>query len=170
MVTQNYPESRSEARNVRLLTILDYIQAKLSEYEKSESHRLRDVLDVDFLERTPPRFKVQRDLFRFPGVYVMSENGAPIYVGMTGKKKRTLNDRISDLFYYSPNNPKVANRYHHMVTGKLVIKVHRFSTIAQVRDFYLQSCSLRVVQTQTFAQARTIEAILIEILQPQYND
>jgi hypothetical protein len=163
-------ESYSEIRSEKIRNILDSVLKKLSEYERSKSYHLRDVLDEGLLERTPKKFKVRPELFRSPGVYVISENDAPIYVGMTGKNKRTLNDRINDLFFYCPNNPKVTNRYHHMITGKLLLKENRFNNIAEVTNFYLSSCSLKVVQTETFAQARTIESILIELLQPRYND
>lgn len=163
-------ESYSEFRSDDMRNILDYVRTKLGEYERSRSYRISDVLDLVLLEKTPKRFKVRLELFRSPGVYVISENDTAIYVGMTGKNKRTLNDRINDLFFYSPNNPKVTNRYHHMITGKLILKEQRFKNITEVTDYYLSSCSLKVVPTETFAQARTIEAILIELLQPRYND
>jgi hypothetical protein len=100
-------------------------------------------------------------------VYVLLEKGRPIYVGMAGKGKHTLNYRMGDLFLYSPSRPKPFN---HTLTAKLLTKSKKFKSIGKLRDFYLSSCTLKVIKTETFQQARTVESILIELLRPQYND
>ena len=115
---------------------------------------------------------IQKVVPRNPWVYVIDENARIIYVGSTGKHKRTPADRFRDLLYYNPNNPEPSNRTSHTLTYKLVKpgKVGRFDNGKQVREFYSDRCSVRYVVTKDVFEAKLIEDILIRKLKPSYND
>jgi hypothetical protein len=138
--------------------ILDRVRKQVTELETGAYLKFGAVIKENWRART--------DVLKHAGVYVIYEKRRPIYVGEAGKGKHSLHYRIGDLFSFSP---KAKRHFHHTLTEKLLTKVRRFSSIEGTRDFYL-SCSFKVVKTDTFQQARTLEAILIELLKPIYND
>lgn len=116
--------------------------------------------------------RISKEVPPKPGVYVINENktGNIIYVGSTGKNDRTLAQRLYELFYYNPNNPKASNRTSHTLTYKLVDgSVGRFSDGRKVREFYRDECSVRYVPTEDVLEAKLIEDLLIRKLRPCYN-
>jgi len=140
-------------------SVLDYIRIKTAEFEKAPEERFQDIIKTNWRART--------DVLNSPGVHVIYENRKVIYVGMAGKGKHSLNFRLGDLFFHSEISGR--NRFHHTLTEKLLTRVKRFKTIEEVRRFYFR-CRVKTVETGTFQQARTIEAVLIELLKPGYND
>ncbi len=138
--------------------LLAYAGRKVCEFEAAEERSLRDIIRPNWRPRT--------DILRTPGVYVVYSRGRPIYVGMAGKGGHHLNYRLGDMFAYSRSSSR---HFHHALTDKLLTKDRRFARIGQVRE-YLLSCKVKTVETSTFKQARTLEALLIELLKPKYND
>jgi len=138
--------------------VLAYVTRKVKEFQDAPQQNLRTIIK--------PNWRARTDVLRSPGVYVIYSEGKTIYVGMAGKGKHTLNYRIGNLFSYSAKGNR---RFHHTLTKKLLTKFRIFGTIDDVRKFY-QSCKLKTVETETFQQARTLEAVLIELLKPKYND
>lgn len=108
------------------------------------------------------------DDFAFPGVYVLYEGEKVIYVGSAGKGRHHLKFRLADLFYFS-SNVNLKDRFKHYLSKKLIEKYHRFDNIDSLRDYYYTKCKFRVIQTPDIQDARIIEAILIKILKPEYN-
>jgi hypothetical protein len=138
--------------------ILGRVREQVTEFEGSPQLNFKDVIRENWRAKT--------DVFKHAGVYVIYEKRRPIYVGEAGKGGHTLNYRIGDLFFYSP---KAKKPFHHTLTEKLLTKVKRFSSIKKTRDFYF-SCTFKVVKADSFQQARTLEAVLVELLKPVYND
>ncbi len=141
--------------------ILDYARMKVSELAKCRRWRFEEVI------KRPVNWRARTDVLQHPGAYIIYEGKEPIYVGEAGKGGHWVNYRMGDLFSYSP---KRTQKFGHTLTKKLLTKERRFKTMGQVREFYMSKCTLKTVPTETFKQARTVEAVLIEFLKPKYND
>lgn len=116
------------------------------------------------------RTHIEKAVPKGPGVYVIDDNEQIIYVGSTGKNKRTLVDRFRDLFYYNTKRgQKPYNRISHTLTYKLVYGKWKKGNGREVRQFYKDQCSVRYTVTEDVFEARLIEDILIRKLKPCYN-
>jgi hypothetical protein len=71
---------------------------------------------------------------------------------------------LGDLFFFSKRR-----KPHHTLTEKLFLKRKIFRSVSDLRRFYF-SCWVETLETDTFQQARTLEAVMIELLEPPYND
>lgn len=143
-----------------------YINGKLEELWRSRQS-FSAIVSFPSAYRT----RIEDLVPRKPGVYVIDDNVRIIYVGSTGKNKRTLADRLRDLFYCNPNTQqKDYNRISHTLTYKLVFSPkQRIGNGKQVREFYRDKCSVRYVGTENVEEARLLEDILIRKLKPSYN-
>jgi len=148
--------------------LLAFIKAKLREFQKTERFPFGDFLYENGKPRKPPR----RDL-NFSGVYVVYEGERPIYVGSTGggkRRRRTLRDRLRDMFYDRKGRKEGQREYYHTVTKKLLKgELKRFNSLDEVRRFLFNECSVRVLRIDSISQAKVMESILIEMLKPKYN-
>jgi len=104
-----------------------------------------------------------RDL-RYAGVYCIYENEEIIYVGSAGLS-HTLMYRIGDLFVYNENSKR--SKFHHTLTYKLMEK---FGNIYKVRDFYFENCRFKFIITDSDAEARALEYLLILLFKPPFNN
>ena len=88
-----------------------------------------------------------------------------MHVGHAGKGTHTLNYRIGDIVC----NSKTIENIHHTLTKKL-IKEDRFSlSFDKLRSYYVDNCYIKIIETPTVRRARILEALLIDILNPEYN-
>ena len=143
--------------------ILTLLREKIYELKKKEELNFKEIIKHE------TNFRGKKGVLEHPGCYVIYEKEKPIYVGSAGKGKHVLKYRMGDLFFYSPQARD--SKFKHTLTNKLLThKEHkRFSKIDEVRDFYLNSCSVKVIETDTVEQARLIESALILKLNPKYN-
>ena len=149
---------------------LNYLTLKFDELLNSKDHRFKDFVFI-----VGDRIKIE-DMPKKPGVYIIFEELEPIYIGSTGKGNANLRTRFHDLFYYNkknyPNKKRPSDPFNHTLTYRLVdpYKIGRFEHPDEVRNFYLNECSFRLVETETVQEARALESILILQLNPKYND
>lgn len=131
---------------------------------------------VKEVKKTPPQtlgkfvshsWRPIKGQLEYPGVYVIyqEKRKQPLYVGSAGKGGHYLKYRISDLFAYGGGKWK----FKHTLTEKLLDKLGRFRTIDGLRAFYLVRCRIKIIRTKTIREARILEDVLIELLQPKYN-
>lgn len=145
--------------------LVEIIKEKCVELNNSKHLDFKDFVKLDNWGPKPR-------LLEFIGVYVVFEGNTPIYVGSAGKGKHVLKFRIADLFSYSPKSK--TNKFYHTLTSKLVQKQSRLKGLERalddVRKFYLENCSFKVVRTDTIDQARMLEHVFILLLNhPKYN-
>ena len=105
---------------------------------------------------------IKSDLDR-AGVYAIYEGDGCIYVGCTGKNKRTLGDRIANLFFVD----KQEKASKHTRSNKLL---RRFGSIESVRQYYLKECKFKAVKTENILEACFLESALILMLLPIWNE
>lgn len=103
----------------------------------------------------------------YPGVYLIYQGRGKrlLYIGSAGKGGHYLKYRIGDLFAYGNGKRK----FKHTLTEKLLEKLKRFKAIDGTRAFYLIRCRIKIVPTKTVREARILEDVLIELLNPKYN-
>jgi hypothetical protein len=142
--------------NINLNSVINLIKKKVKEFQNSECLNFKDFIKSNWR----PKLK----LLEHAGTYVIYENGKVIYVGSAGKGRHFLKFRIADLFYKGEEN-----QFKHTLTEKLLKKINRFKNIQEVRDFYLNSCSLKIIKTETVKEAKLLEEVLIYLLNPKYN-
>lgn len=108
-----------------------------------------------------------RGNLEYPGVYLIYEERRKrlLYIGSAGKGGHYLKYRISDLFAYGNGKRK----FKHTLTEKLLDKLKRFKTIDGLKAFYLARCRIKIIPTKTIREARILEDVLIEFLEPKYN-
>ena len=142
-------------------SILVFIRKKMEDFQSSKLYSFEEFVDEEY--------RPKKGVLQYCGAYVIYEGDEPIYVGSAGKGKHYLRYRIGDLFcdYKSKTGER---KYYHTLTRKLLHKYKRFSSLDEVRDFYMTKCKVRIIKTDTIRQARIIEAILIYTLNPRYND
>ena len=149
---------------------LNRLTRKFEELLDSKDRRFKDFVSI-----VDGKIRI-KDVPKKPGLYIIFEKQEPIYVGSTGKGNANLRTRFHDLFYYNkksyPNERKPSDPFTHTLTYRLVDpkKIGRFRHTDEVRKFYLNNCSFRLVETETVQEARALESILILQLKPKYND
>lgn len=150
--------------------IQNYLTTKSKELMSSDYKKFRDFVSI-----MGGRIKI-KDIPKKPGVYTIYEDKKPMYIGSTGKGNANLKSRFHDLFYYNkkkyPDKKKPSDPFNHTLTFRLADpnKIGRFKHPEDVRYFYLNKCSFKVVETETVHEARALESILILQLRPIYND
>jgi len=152
--------------------------AGVTDFIKDKWIKLKNSKSLDFKDFVKDNWGPKRGLLEFIGVYVIYEGNTPIYVGSAGKGKHLLKYRIADLFNYSPGySGREKDKFYHTLTSKLV-EEHRQAqrglsleqALEDVRDFYLKSCTFKVVKTDTIDRARMLEQAFILLLKhPKYN-
>ena len=140
---------------------LEIISRKFVELVESRPRRFKDVVSINHKIRI-------HGIPKEPGVYIISDEDEIIYVGSSGKGKANLKTRFRDLFYYN-KNPESTSPFNHTLTHKLV-KSDRFGTADEVRNFYLEKCTFRLIEMDTIRQARVLEDLLILVSDPSYNN
>ena len=132
----------------------------ISAFEKSPKYNFGDVLKKNW--------KVKPGCFEAPGVYAIYEKGKElIYIGSAGKGGHYLKYRLGDLFAYNPRSKDM--KFKHTLPYKLLEKIERFNNIDKLRNHFVNKCNFKVVETRTVREARIVESILIELLNPKYN-
>lgn len=140
--------------------IIKIIRKYISDFEKSPRYNFRDILKDNW--------RVKKGFFENPGVYAIYEKGGGlIYIGSAGKGKHYLRYRLGDLFIYNPQYKDI--KFTHSLTQKLILKIKRFKGIDNIRKHFVNKCYFKVVETGTVREARIVESILIELLNPRYN-
>ena len=148
---------------------MSYLTEKFEELSISKDKKFKNFV---FIVNDKIRIK---DISKKPGVYIILEKEEPIYVGSTGKGKANLRTRFQNLFYYNkkkyPNEKRPSDPFNHTLTYRLVDpnKIGRFKHPDEVRKFYLNNCSFKLVETETVQAARALEGVLILQLEPTYN-
>lgn len=152
-------------RMLKIEELLAFIKAKFEEFEGAPYFSFADFLYEDGSWRKPPKHKLD-----FGGVYVIYEQGKPIYVGSAGKGKHTLRYRLGDLFHDYKGQKEGERRYYHTLTRKLLKgELKRFNSLDEVRHFFFDKCSIRILRIDSVSQAKVMESVLIELLKPMYN-
>ena len=143
---------------------MEYFAQKYKELQNSGEHRFKNFVTID------PRIKVA-GMPEKPGVYVIYENGKPIYVGSSGRGKANLGTRLHDLFYFNPN-PRSKDPWNHTLSHKLMDpdKIGRFKTIDHLTNFYFTKCTFRYIAMKNIREAKVLENLMILKLNPRYND
>ena len=145
----------------RLESILEFIKRKIEDFQCSELHSFKEFINEEY--------RLKKGILQYCGAYVIYEGNKPIYVGSAGKGKHYLRYRVGDLFHVFKSKAGEI-KYYHTLTRKLLHKYKRFNSLDEVREFYLSKCRIRIIKTDTIREARIIEAILICLLNPCYND
>jgi len=142
--------------------LLNFIIKKWEEFQKAEYHLFNEFVDENG--------KPKKGVLKHVGVYVVYEGDNPIYVGSAGKGKHVLRYRIGDLFS-DCRGKKGERKYYHTLTRKLLTKYKRFNSLKEVQSFYFKECRLKILKTETISEARLMEAVLINLLEPKprYN-
>ena len=144
--------------------VTKFIREKWIEFNNSKRLNFRDYVKLDTWGAISGQLE-------YVGVYVIFKGDKAIYVGSAGGGKHPLKYRIGDLFGYSPGSK--SSPYYHPLTEKLVKKTgieDPEQALDEVRNFYLESCSFKVVKTDTIDQARMLEYVFIILLgHPEYN-
>ncbi|MFW6111149.1 MAG: hypothetical protein ACOC6H_03840 [Thermoproteota archaeon] len=145
--------------------LTDFIREKWSDFNNAERLDFKD-----YVKRNP--WGPISAQLEYTGVYVVYEGNKPIYVGSAGKGERPLKYRIADLFCYSSDSE--SDPFYHTLTEKLVKEKNMEDTqkaLDEVREFYCEKCSFKVIKTGTVDLARMLEQVLIVLLgHPKYND
>ncbi len=139
--------------------MLNFLNEKIREFQEADFQSFREHVDVEKWRAIPSPLLDQT------GVYIIYEEGDVIYVGGTEREGRTIRDRINDLFY----KPTPGRRFKHTLTSKLINKLKRFRNVDEIRNYYLQRCTFKVIGTKNTRDARLLEAVLIYLLNPRYN-
>jgi len=141
--------------------IIELLKAKFSEFQSAEKRSFRDFVKYE------SNFRGRKGVLEYPGCYVIYEGDEPIYVGSAGKGTHVLKYRMGDLFSYTPRSG-----YHHTLTRKLIThkKYKRFKNIDEVREFYLNECSVKIIRTNNKQEAQLVESALVLHLNPKYNE
>ena len=145
--------------------VTEFIREKWIEFKHSGRLDFKDFVEQD-------SWRPISGQLEFKGVYIIFENDTPIYVGSAGKGNHVLKYRIGDLFGYSPGAK--TDPFYHTLTRKLVRTRRNVKDLEQalhdVRTFYLENCSFKVIKTDTIDQARMLEHVFIILLgHPKYN-
>lgn len=144
--------------------VTNFIREKWIEFNNSSYLKFRDYVKTNTWSVLPGKLECV-------GVYVIFEGGKAIYVGSAGGGKHPLKYRIGDLFGYSPRSK--SSSYYHPLTRKLAKKIDvkdPEQALNEVRNFYFERCSFKVVKTDTIDQARMLEYVFIILLDhPKYN-
>lgn len=122
---------------------------------------------INFNKIIKENWRARPGVAEYPGVYIIYKGNKIIYIGSAGKGNHVLRFRIGDLFFYS-ESPRTDYRFHHYLSRKLIEK-GEFKTIGDLRNFYLNKCKIKLIETESIKEARAIEYILIAIFQPKYN-
>ena len=139
--------------------ILRFVETKMNEVEKAPFQILGKSVNHNW--------RPIRGVLEYPGVYIVyqEKRKRPLYIGSAGKGGHHLKYRLADLFYYGGGKHK----FKHTLTEKLFDKLKKFKTIDGVRAFYIIKCGVKIVRTKTVREARILEDVLIELLDPKYN-
>lgn len=141
--------------------MLSFLREKVEEFERAQMQNFREHINMKTWRA------IRSHLLDQPGVYVIYDGDRIIYVGATEKEGRFIRYSIGDLFYY---RPPPSERFKHSLTRKLIEKYRCFTNIQEVRDYYIQRCSFKVVGTPTSRDAKLLEAALTRLLKPHYAE
>lgn len=147
---------------------LDYLKAKFTKLDTIDSLNFGEFINpltwrTKWLAVEP---KIKQ--LHSAGCYIIYESNSNqvIYVGFSGQSHKIRN-RINDLFSYAPSIEKPnINPFFHSLTEKLT---KSFGSIEKVRDFYINKCYFKIINTETDAEAIALEGLLIWTLNPKYN-
>jgi len=152
---------------MKLDEIINFLKAKFSEFQTAEKRNFKDLVKYESRGRKG-EFRGRKGVLEYPGCYVIYEGDKPIYVGSAGKGGHVLKYRMGDLFFHTPRSG-----YGHNLSRKLTTneKHKRFKNKDELREFYLNECSVKIIRTNNKQQAQLVEsALILHLNNPRYNE
>ncbi|MCK5043153.1 MAG: hypothetical protein KAR51_03940 [Candidatus Aenigmarchaeota archaeon] len=153
--------------------LVGFIEGKITEFNKTEKIQFSEIFKVHERENHNKKIILSSLLPEKRGVYILFKENSPVYVGSTGKNKRTIQKRIADFLYYNPEpmSEKFSDRTRHSLTNKLFVENKKTKKF-ELKDFYKslsKNWQIKVLETEDEISAKVLEYALIMLLRTKYN-